>query len=90
MTNKVKPIPEGFHTLTPHIIVKGLPKALEFYKKALGAVEHSSCEGPDGKVCHAELKIGDSMLMMCEECANESLSLEAVKMRHIQINTGNQ
>lgn len=67
--NKVKHIPEGFHTLTPHIIVKGLPKALEFYKKALGATELSNCEGPDGKVCHAELKLGDSILMMCEECA---------------------
>ena len=67
MPNKVKPIPEGYHSLTPHIIVKGLPKAIEFYKKAFGAVEREQCEGPDGKVCHAEVAIGDSILMMCEE-----------------------
>lgn len=69
MIKKVKPIPEGYHALTPHIVVKGLPKALEYYTKAFGAVTKESCEGPDGKVCHAEIKINDSMLMICEESA---------------------
>jgi uncharacterized glyoxalase superfamily protein PhnB len=64
----VKPIPEGFHTLTPHIIVKDADKAIDFYKRAFGAEEIARMPGPDGKtIMHAELKIGDSMLMLAGE-----------------------
>ncbi|MFY9224247.1 MAG: VOC family protein [Blastocatellia bacterium] len=63
----VKPIPEGFHTLTPHIILKNASEAIEFYKKAFGAEEIFRMPTPDGKIGHAELKIGDSMLMLCDE-----------------------
>ena len=69
MNMKVKPIPEGYHSLTPHLIVKGVPEAIEFYKKAFGATEKGRFDGPNGKCCHAELQIGDSRLMMCEENA---------------------
>jgi PhnB protein len=68
MTNRIKPIPEGFHTLTPHLVVKGASQAIEFYKKALGAEEIVRMPGPDGKsVMHAELKIGDSRLFLVDE-----------------------
>jgi uncharacterized glyoxalase superfamily protein PhnB len=67
MGTKAKPIPEGFHTLTPHIVVRDATKAIEFYKKAFGAEEICRMPGPDGKIMHAELKIGDSMLMLVDE-----------------------
>lgn len=64
----VKPIPEGFRTITPHMVVRDAAKAIEFYKKAFGAEAHICLPGPDGKsVMHAELKIGDSLLMICDE-----------------------
>ena len=65
----VKPVPEGYHTLTPHLIVKDGAKAMEFYKKAFGAVEKfRMCPPGKDTICHAELTIGDSHLMLCEEC----------------------
>ena len=61
MPKSVKPIPEGFHTLTPYVIVKGAAEAIDFYKKAFGAEELFRMPGPDGKtIGHAEIKIGDS------------------------------
>ena len=72
-TPAVKPIPEGMHTLTPHIIVAGAAEAIEFYKKAFNAVEQVRLPGPGGKVMHAQLKIGDSTLMLVDEmpdCGN--------------------
>jgi len=69
MTGKVKPIPDGCHTVTPHLVVRGAGKALEFYKKAFGARELSCCCGPDGKsVMHAEMQIGNSHVYLCDEC----------------------
>lgn len=68
MAGKVNPIPEGFRTLTPHIILKDAAKAIDFYKNAFGAEEVMLMPGQDGKIMHAELRIGDSMLMMCEAC----------------------
>jgi len=69
MPNNVKRVPDGYHTVTPHLIVKGAQEALEFYKKAFGAQEIARMPGPDGKsIMHAELKIGDSILMLCDEC----------------------
>jgi len=65
---KAKPIPEGFHSLTPHITVRDCAKAIDFYKKAFGAKENSRVTGPDGKnIMHAEMKIGDSMFMLNDE-----------------------
>jgi PhnB protein len=67
MQSKVQAVPKGYRSLTPHIVVRNLPKAVEFYENAFGAVVKDSCTGPDGKLCHADLQIGDSMLMVCEE-----------------------
>ena len=67
MTEKVQAIPTGFHTLTPHLTVRNANEALEFYKKALGAEVLHVAPMPDGKVMHAALRIGDSMLMLNDE-----------------------
>jgi uncharacterized glyoxalase superfamily protein PhnB len=67
MPEPVKAIPDGFHTLTPHITVRDADKALEFYKNALGAEVLNVARMPDGKVIHAALRIGDSMLMLNDE-----------------------
>ncbi len=63
----VKPIPDGYHSVTPYLIVKGAATALEFYKAAFGAVELMRVEGPNGTLGHAEFRIGDSILMMADE-----------------------
>jgi uncharacterized glyoxalase superfamily protein PhnB len=64
----IKAIPEGYHTLTPAIVVKDARRAIDFYKKALGAKEKFVMPGPDGKgVMHAEILIGDSPIMLGEE-----------------------
>ena len=67
MTSKVKPIPEGYHSVTPYLCVKDAASALEFYKKALGATELMRMPHPGGKIGHAEIKIGDSMIMLADE-----------------------
>jgi PhnB protein len=68
MTNRIKAIPEGHHTLTPHLVVKGASQAIEFYKKAFGAEEITRVPGPDGKsLIHAAIKIGDSRLFLVDE-----------------------
>ena len=67
MPEPVKAVPDGFHTLTPHITVRDADKALEFYKNALGAEVLNVARMPDGKVIHAALRIGDSMLMLNDE-----------------------
>jgi PhnB protein len=67
MTNKVKPIPEGYHTATPYLIVKDAARAIEFYKKAFGATELMRMPGTGGKIGHAEIKIGDSPIMLADE-----------------------
>lgn len=66
----VQPIPEGFRTITPHIICKDAAGAIEFYKKAFGAEEIARMPGPDGSIMHAELRIGDSALMLAGEFAD--------------------
>ncbi len=63
----VKPVPEGYHNLTPYLVVRDAVRAIEFYKQAFGAVERGVAKGPDGKVMHAELKIGDSIVMLSDE-----------------------
>ncbi|HLQ46348.1 MAG TPA: VOC family protein [Planctomycetaceae bacterium] len=63
----VKPIPDGYHTVTPYLIVKGAADAIEFYKRVFGATEFMRVPGPGGCVAHAEIKIGDSIIMLADE-----------------------
>jgi PhnB protein len=67
MTSKVKPIPDGYHSVTPYLIIKGAADAIEFYKKAFGATELFRMAQPNGKIGHAEIKIGDSPIMLADE-----------------------
>jgi len=68
MATKVKPIPEGFHTVTPYLIVRDAARAIDFYKQAFGASELFRTTDPEsGKVRHAEIKIGDSPIMLTDE-----------------------
>ena len=68
MAMKVKSTPDGYHTATPYLIVKEAAKAIDFYKRAFGATESMRMPGPGGKIMHAEIKIGDSPIMMADEC----------------------
>ena len=67
MAETVKPIPEGHHTVTPYLIIKGAAEAIEFYKRAFDAKEAMRMAQPDGRVGHAELAIGDSRIMLADE-----------------------
>lgn len=67
MAGKVKAVPEGSHTITAHLVVRDADKAIEFYKKAFGAQTVGVHHSPDGKVMHADLKIGDSHVMLADE-----------------------
>ena len=67
MTETVNPIPHGMHTITPHLVCAGAAAAIEFYKEAFGAVEVDRLAGPDGKLVHAMVRIGDSALMLVDE-----------------------
>ena len=62
-----RPVPQGYHTATPYLIVKGASQAIEFYKKAFGATDVMRFAMPDGNVAHAEIKIGDSHIMLADE-----------------------
>ena len=64
---KVKPVPEGMHSVTPHLICAGAADAIEFYKKAFGAVEEARLPGPGGRIMHAMIRIGDSAVMLVDE-----------------------
>ena len=72
MDKSVKAIPDGYHTITPNITVGDAAGALDFYQKALGAEEVMRLEGPGGTIGHAEIKIGDSMIMLADECPEMS------------------
>src|SRR5512147_3023724 len=67
MAGKVKPIPDGYHAVTPYLIVGDGARAIEFYKQAFNAVEVMRMDGPAGKVGHAEIRIGDSPIMLADE-----------------------
>jgi PhnB protein len=67
MANTAKPIPEGYHHVTPYLIIKGAAAAIDFYKKAFRAVEIERMRQPDGRIGHAELKFGDSVVMLADE-----------------------
>jgi uncharacterized glyoxalase superfamily protein PhnB len=63
----MKKIPEGMHSITPHLVCAGASKALDFYQKAFGATELARLPGPDGRLMHAAMKIGDSTVMLADE-----------------------
>jgi PhnB protein len=63
----VKPIPEGYRNVTPYLVVKGAAAAIEYYKRVFGATERMRMDGPGGTVGHAELEIGDSVVMLADE-----------------------
>ena len=63
----MNPIPEGYHSVTPHLIIRDAARALDFYRDALGAEELFRLPGPDGKLMHASIRIGDSIVMMNDE-----------------------
>jgi PhnB protein len=67
MASQSNPIPEGMHTVTPHLICAGAGDAIDFYKKAFGATETSRMPGPGGKLMHASIRIGDSAVMLVDE-----------------------
>ena len=67
MPNHAKPIPKGYRTVTPYLTVNDAARALDFYKRAFGAQETARMDGPNGKIAHAEIKIGDSMIMLSDE-----------------------
>lgn len=64
---KVRPVPDGYHTVAPHLCIEGAAQALKFYKKAFGAKEELCLKMPGGKIGHAEIQIGDSRIMLSDE-----------------------
>jgi PhnB protein len=66
-TARVKPVPEGYHTATPYLVVRNAADAIEFYQRAFGATEVLRFSDPSGRVGHAEIKIGDSIIMLADE-----------------------
>ena len=63
----VKAIPDGYYSLTPYLVIKGADQAIQFYQKVFGAIETVRMPGPDGQVMHAEMKIGNSIVMLSDE-----------------------
>ena len=67
MAEKPAPVPEGYRTVTPYLVIKNAGEAIGFYEKAFGATERFRMPGPGGAVMHAEIQLGDSMIMLCDE-----------------------
>ncbi len=67
MPGQVRPIPQGFHSVTPYLTVNDAARAIDFYKRAFGAQELNRMDAPGGKIGHAEIKIGDSIIMLADE-----------------------
>lgn len=79
-SKKVDPIPAGMHTVTPHLVCADAAKAIDFYKKAFGATELMRLPGPDGRLWHAAIRIGDSTVMLVDEMPEwKSLGPAALK-----------
>lgn len=78
MASRIRQIPRGFHTATPHLTVTDAARAIDFYKQAFGAQELFRVDGPDGKIVHAEIKIGDSMIMLADEMPGHSRSPQSL------------
>lgn len=68
----IKPIPAGYHSVTPYLAIRGAGKAIGFYKQAFGATERMRLEMPGGQIGHAEIQIGDSAIMLADECPEMS------------------
>ena len=66
ITREVKPVPQGYHSVSPYLIVEGAPRLIDFLKRAFNAEEKERMNGPEGRISHAEVKIGDSIIMMAE------------------------
>jgi len=73
MTKQVKPVPEGYHSVTPYLVVHDAARALDFYQRVFGAKEIVRMNNPQGRVGHAEIRIGDSILMLAEETPNSGV-----------------
>jgi len=67
MPSQAKPVPQDFHSVTPYLTLSDAARALDFYKRAFGAKEVMRMDGPNGKIGHAEIKIGDSKIMLADE-----------------------
>ena len=78
MASQIKEIPKGFHSVTPYLTVTDSARAIDFYKRALGAEELYRVDGPDGKVAHAEIRIGDSIVMLSDEMPGWSRSPQSL------------
>jgi PhnB protein len=78
MSSSVKYIPDGYHTVTPYLYIDGAAAAIEFYKKAFGAIETVRMPGTNGKIGHAEIRIGDSLVML----ADQSEQMQAYGPKH--------
>jgi PhnB protein len=70
----VKPIPEGYHSITPYLVIKGASAAIDYYKKVFGAEERMRMDAPGGMIGHAELQIGDSVVMLADEFPQQGFS----------------
>lgn len=80
MKTKVKPVPDGYHTATPYLTIRGTAAAIDFYKRAFGAKELFRMPGQDGKIMHAEITIGDSHVMLADESvSSETQAPQALK-----------
>lgn len=77
-TAKVKPIPDGYHAITPYLIIEGAARAIDFYQRAFGAKELLRIPAPNDRIGHAEIKVGDSVIML----ADEHPEMEARGPRH--------
>ena len=78
MASRIKEIPKGFHSVTPYLTVTDSARAIDFYKRAFGAEELYRVDGPDGKVAHAEIRIGDSIVMLSDEMPGWSRSPQSL------------
>jgi uncharacterized glyoxalase superfamily protein PhnB len=67
MTEQVRPIPDGMHSLTPHLVCANAAAAIDFYVKAFNGVEQARLPGPGGKIMHAQMRIGDSIFMLADD-----------------------
>jgi PhnB protein len=83
MNQKVNPIPDGYHTVTPYVLVSDVSKALEFYKLAFGAEEHLRLEMKPGEIVHAEFKIGNSVIMISGANSQMKLAGSSGNSRHV-------
>lgn len=70
MGTTVKAVPDGYHSVTPHLVLNDAPKAIEFYTKAFGAVEMGRMPGPDGRIMHAQIQIGTSPVFLADDCSD--------------------